>query len=166
MTSHGVRSSSEVLEGEIVGKRPFWRPKLSLNSFKCVYATTMSTAKVKHVRQWVWIIGRMYSVLWEKQDQNHFVHHKSYTQCSWIKKILRCVLNKAVLKVWIGFISLYVGYRVVLFWKKTNILQEFSCHRINLLNVWKIIFLFAPYINVNQTLYYPTNAQYIICRYN
>jgi len=27
-------------------------------------------------------------------------------------------------------------------------------------------FMFAPCINDNQTLYYPTNAQYIICRYN
>ena len=28
------------------------------------------------------------------------------------------------------------------------------------------IFMFAPCMNDNQTLYYPTNAQYIICRYN
>ena len=28
------------------------------------------------------------------------------------------------------------------------------------------IFMFEPWINDNQTLYYPTNAQYIICRYN
>jgi len=26
--------------------------------------------------------------------------------------------------------------------------------------------MFAPCINDNYTLYYPTNAQYIICRYN
>ena len=44
MTSHGVRSSSEVLEGEIVGKRPFSRPKISFNHFfKCVYSTMLST---------------------------------------------------------------------------------------------------------------------------
>jgi hypothetical protein len=52
MTSHGVRSSSEVLEGEIVRKRPFWRPKLSFNNFfKCVYSTTLSTVRVVYVRR-------------------------------------------------------------------------------------------------------------------
>ena len=28
------------------------------------------------------------------------------------------------------------------------------------------MFMFAPCINDNQTHYYPTNAQYMICRYN
>jgi len=64
-----------------------------------------------------------------------------------IKKILRCIFNRTVLKVWIGFISLYVGYRVGLFWNKTRTL--FPYHRINILNAWKIIFMFAPCVNDN-----------------
>ena len=36
MTSDGVRSASEVLEGEIVRKRPFLRPKFSLDNLLSV----------------------------------------------------------------------------------------------------------------------------------
>ena len=53
MTSHGVRSSSEVLEGEIVGKRPFWRPKISLNNFLSVFIQRCCQLRVIYVRSCV-----------------------------------------------------------------------------------------------------------------
>jgi len=63
-----------------------------------------------------------------------------------------------------GFESPYITYLFEIFTsqKECQIISEKTQFNKYIF----LIFMFAPCSNDNQTLYYPTNAQYITCRYN